>query len=109
MLCSVGDIRAVLAARRVMHGRSLSLHGRARSDSGPGRATVVAGRRVGKAVDRNRAKRRLRSVLRGDRPPSGVDLVLVARPPAVAVPYASLVDEYRRLSQRLLGQLERAA
>lgn len=47
---------------------------------GPPRLGVVASRRVGSAVERSRAKRRLREIYRrAPRRPAG-DLVLVARP-----------------------------
>lgn len=48
----------------------------------PPRLGVVAGKRVGSAVTRNRAKRLLREAFRalGDKAPTGVDCVLVARP-----------------------------
>lgn len=106
---SASDVRAVLAARQVVHGRYVSLHGRVRRDPGPGRVAVVAGRRVGKAVDRNRAKRRLRAVLQSEGIPSGVDLVVMAKATAVTVPYANLAAEYRKLRGRLLARLEQAA
>jgi ribonuclease P protein component len=106
-LQSTGDVRAVFAARQAVHGRTLSLHGRLRADDDPGRAAVVAGRRVGKAVHRNRAKRRLRAVLRHQPPPCGVDFVLVAKPPALTVPYDTLAGEYQSLRGRLLARLER--
>lgn len=41
------------------------------------RVGLVVGRRVGGAVDRNRAKRRIRHALRG-KVPAGFDLVVVA-------------------------------
>jgi ribonuclease P protein component len=47
------------------------------------RVGVVAGRGIGKAVERNRAKRRLRACLDGlvERLSSGWDLILLARKP----------------------------
>lgn len=100
------DIRAVHDARRGVHGHLLSLHGRAHADPRPGRTAVVAGRRVGSAVDRNRAKRRLRAVLREAGTPSGIDLVMVAKAPARTAPYPLLRAEYERLLGRLARRLE---
>ena len=98
------DIRAVIAARRSARGRSLTVHARDRGDADPVRATVVAGRKVGGAVQRNRAKRRLRALLQADGPPTGTDLILVATPAAVDVPFASLTEEYTDLRTRAIAR-----
>ena len=47
-------------------------------------------RRVGKAVVRNRVKRRLREVLRQTPLKAGWDVILIARPAAAAADYVSL-------------------
>jgi ribonuclease P protein component len=66
----------------------------ARSDETPGhaRAAVVAGRRVGPAVVRNRVKRRLRAIVRDELPqlPGGTLLVVRALPGAAAADYGQL-------------------
>lgn len=99
-LTRTSDIRAAFAARHVAHGRALSVYARDRADGGEGRVAVVAGKRVGGAVQRNRAKRRLRALARAAGPPAGVDLVLVASAPAVRVLFAELAVEYARLRDR---------
>jgi len=79
------DISAAMRARRSGHSAVVSVHARRRTPAdGPPRATVVAGRAVGIAVARNRAKRRLRPLLRASVLPDGVDLVVVARAPGAA-------------------------
>lgn len=80
----------------------MSVHLRAREDGEAGRAAVVAGRRVGGAVQRNRAKRRLRAVLREEGMPDGFDLVVVAKGGAVVAPYPLLLREFSRLRARAL-------
>ena len=70
--------------------------------SGPGRpgppeVGIVAGRRVGNAVRRNRAKRRLREAAAQVRLQPGTAYVLIAGPEAADVPFS-----------RLVGWLERA-
>ena len=63
------------------------------------RIAVIAGRSVGGAVQRNLAKRRIRSaiqeMLQGIRP--GQDIVLIARRPILEQPYRLLVDTIRKL------------
>ena len=76
-----------------MRGRYVTVHVRERDDVGPPKATVVAGRRVGSAVRRNRAKRRLRAALSLQTLPAGRDIVLVARPGADEAPFSQLCQE----------------
>lgn len=85
------DVRAVLSARCVAHGPALVVHARRRDDDAPARWTVVAGRKVGDAVRRNRAKRRLRAVLDATDLPTGTDLVVIARAAAVTSAHPDLV------------------
>ena len=72
-----------------------------RDDDGQPRIAVVAGRVVGNAVRRNRAKRRLRSAAREVRLPA-VDLVVDARPAAVDAPFQTLPDDLERLTATAL-------
>lgn len=76
------------------------VHLRARHDDGSGRATVVAGRKVGQATRRNRAKRRLRAALREVGVPAGCDVAVVARVKALTAPFPALVDELDELLVR---------
>lgn len=56
------------------------------------RIGIAASKAVGSAVDRNRAKRRLRAVMDEFLPvlPSGWDLVLIARKSVLTAPYVEL-------------------
>lgn len=71
------------------------------------RLGVVASRRIGPAVWRNRAKRRLREVFRLNRPnfQGKMDVVLVARRAVVKAAWNDLVDELNQLAGQagLLG------
>ncbi len=69
------------------------------SSEGPARVGVVAGRRVGTAVRRNRAKRRLRAALAGQALPSATAYVVVAGPAVPDVPFD-------RLGEWLTGALD---
>lgn len=91
-LRSSRDVAATLRAER-LSGRLLVLHHRARSADGPARLTVMASRRVGTAVDRNRAKRLLREAARTISWPVGTDVVLVARPGCAAAELPAVVAD----------------
>jgi ribonuclease P protein component len=93
------DIRATLRHRAAAHGDTTVVHARMREDREAGRAAVVAGRKVGNAVARNRAKRRLRAALAEVSVPAGVDVVVVARPAALRGGFAALRAELQRLTE----------
>lgn len=67
------------------------------------RLGVVAGRQIGGAVQRNRAKRRLREAFRrkraGFRP--GFDVVLVARRPLLDAPWSEVGRELSALAEKV--------
>jgi ribonuclease P protein component len=83
----------------------------ARSDATPdlARAAVIAGRRVGPAVVRNRVKRQLRAVIRAELPrlPGGTLLVVRALPGAADAGYGQLAGWVRsgvaRSTKSLVG------
>jgi ribonuclease P protein component len=77
-----------------------------RDDDGHPRVAVVAGRAVGNAVRRNRAKRRLRAAAREVRLPA-VDLVVDARPAAVDAPFEVLPSDLEQLAARALRRTGR--
>ena len=66
------------------------------------------GKKVGKAVVRNKVRRRIREIYRTNegRIRSGYDIVLVARVRAVFTPYAKLEDSFLKLMDKL-GLLRR--
>lgn len=67
---------------------------------------VVAGKRVGSAVARNRAKRRLRAALREVPLETGTTYVVVADAPVVDVEFERLVDWLREALARLAPRKE---
>jgi ribonuclease P protein component len=105
-----GDFLA--AARGLRAGRpGFTLQGCARGagEGEPGEIRVgyTCSRKVGGAVERNRAKRRLREVARKVLAEQGVpgwNYVLVGRPEATATrPFAAMVDDLHKALERLHG------
>lgn len=72
---------------------------------GPPRVAFAIGRKVGNAVVRNRARRRLRHLLadrqRSDRPLAPGAYLLVVRPGVDALPYGELGDHLSRALRRI--------
>jgi ribonuclease P protein component len=60
----------------------------------PTRLGIAATRKMGIAVERNLAKRRVRELFRHHPAPPGFDIVVVPRRLLVAAPFASLETEY---------------
>ena len=67
----------------------MTVVGLARGD-GPARVGLVVGRRVGKAVVRNRVKRRLRAALRDIGLNDGIDYVVIGSKAVARVPFRTL-------------------
>ncbi len=87
------DVRAVFAARSLAHGSAMVVHARSQRVPGTARVTVVAGRKIGGAVRRNRAKRRLRAALQCALVPDGLDVIVVAKLPALTMDFGSLTGQ----------------
>ena len=95
------DVRRALRRGRSRGGALLALHilPRPAEEVVPGaRLTVVASRRVGGAVRRNRAKRLLREAARGRSWRAGLDVVLVARAACACSGLAQVSEELDRLA-----------
>lgn len=94
---SVLEFRRVYREGRRFPGNALVLF--VRSTDGHLRVGITAGRRFGGAVARNRAKRRLREAFRRleGRLRDRGDLVLVARPQVLTVPFGEIVLEMEAL------------
>lgn len=95
------DIVAVLNSRQQRAGRLLVVHVLRDNHPGPARIAVVASRRVGKAVARNRAKRLLREAARHLTWRDGIDVVLVGRNALASSSFQHAVEELEDLARTL--------
>jgi ribonuclease P protein component len=94
------DFLRVAAKGRKAPVHGLVLQALARADGdGPARIGFTVTKKIGNAVARNRARRRLKEAARlllRARPPVGVDLVLIGRDATGKRPFADLMDDLRR-------------
>jgi ribonuclease P protein component len=95
------EFREAYAQNRCFVGRFMVMWLRSGKNASL-RLGVVSGRSVGGAVDRNRARRRLREVFRTNRYRlSGeVDVVLVARRPLLQAKWEEITGEFEELAAR---------
>ena len=95
-LRSRGDFIAVQKTGRRAPGRFLTLLGQP-NDLGRDRLGIIASRRVGNAVIRNRAKRRVREIFRRIHDPNArpFDLVVIVRTELVTVPLPVVAAEFQ--------------
>jgi ribonuclease P protein component len=96
------EFARVRAEGRSVHGRLMVCSVLAVEERERARVGIVTSRRVGSAVERNRVRRRLREIVRMDRPhlPMGRWIVLVARASAAGAEFAELQAEWRYLAKR---------
>jgi len=95
-----------LAAAAGVRARSdaFTVQTRRRDDQGPARVGFTASRKVGNAVERNRARRRLREIVRLSPPEAmsrGHDYVLVARRAALKAGFGRLAHDFEKALRRL--------
>ena len=99
-LLSPAQFQEAYGQNRRWHGRHMVLFLRA-APAASLRLGVVASKRVGNAVERARAKRRLREAFRRHRVrfrADAADLVLVARRSLLGAPWSEVVAELLRLA-----------
>jgi len=80
-------------------GRLMTMFTRER-EAGPARLGIAATRKMGAAVERNRAKRLVRELFRHNKPVVAVDVVVVPRREILAAPYDRIEAEFRSLLSR---------
>jgi ribonuclease P protein component len=81
------------------NGRLMTLFTRER-DGGVARLGIAATRKMGGAVERNRAKRVVREVFRHHKPAAAIDVVVIPRREMLDAPYERVEAEFRSLLMR---------
>lgn len=69
------------------------------SSEGPARVGIVAGRKLGGAVTRNRVKRRIRAAVREADLAPDTDYVILPTREASTIPFTDLVEAIRRANR----------
>jgi ribonuclease P protein component len=77
-------------------GRLMTMFTRER-ESGPARLGIAATRKMGAAVERNRAKRLVRELFRLNKPTAALDVVVVPRREMLDAAYDRIEAEFRSL------------
>lgn len=80
-------------------GRLMTMFTRER-DAGVARLGIAATRKMGAAVERNRAKRLVRELFRHHKPARAIDVVVVPRREMLDAPYEKLEAEFLSLLSR---------
>ena len=88
-----------------IHGRYLTLILR-RTSTSCTRLGIVASKKIGGAVERNRAKRRVRDLFRrqSDGGPA-LDVVVIPRPDLIHAPFPMLAQDFRSVWRRGVERL----
>lgn len=87
-----------------MHGRFLTILFRQGSGSSS-RLGIVASKKLGGAVERNRAKRLIREIFRRLDSTGGVDLVVIPRRELLTAEFAQIVKDFSNTWRRGLERL----
>ena len=103
-LKSRDEFKTVEAGGRRVSGRYVTVVGRPNGRERD-RLGIIASKRVGDAVRRNRAKRRLRELFRREVVAGavGLDLVVIARPGLSDAPFAVLKADFLAALSKLRG------
>jgi ribonuclease P protein component len=80
-------------------GRLMTLFTKER-ESGVARLGIAATRKIGGAVERNRAKRVVREVFRHHKPSGAIDVVVIPRRELLDAPYERIEAEFQSLLHR---------
>jgi ribonuclease P protein component len=101
-LARSSEFARVRADGRAFHGKAMVVSVLKEASTDPTRIGFITSRRVGSAVIRSRARRRLRELVRADRPQlaQGCWVVVIAKSSAATLPFKMLQNEWRSLAKR---------
>ena len=102
-----GEFQKVFDGGQRIRGRFFTLLV-ATSQASTTRLGIVASRKLGDSVRRNRAKRLIREIFRQNPQPEGsrgVDIVVIPRVELFAAAYTTIEDDYRTVLARGLARL----
>ena len=101
-LTRAGEFKKVRQDGLSHHGRWMILGSAVSSKGSDSRVGFITSRKVGGAVDRNRVRRRLRELVRIDRPriKPGLWFVVIGRNRACSASFGELQSEWRALASR---------
>lgn len=97
-----------------IYNRGVKIHGRfstvftLANPAGAGRLGIAATRKLGGAVERNRAKRLIREVFRRNKIAKGFDVVVIPKRDLLNANLTVLEADYRAIIERSLGRQSRA-
>jgi ribonuclease P protein component len=96
------EFARVRAEGRAFHGKTMVVSILRDVSPAGTRIGFITSRRIGGAVVRNRARRRLREVIRADRPQllAGCWIVIIAKIAAATAPFLDVQNEWRNLANR---------
>ena len=93
------EFERIYSSGAKVHGRFMTMFVMDNGTPAP-RFGVAATRKLGSAVERNRAKRRARELFRRKKDIGGLDIVIVPRREMLDAPFANLEADYRSLLDR---------
>ncbi len=96
---------------RTAYGPHMTMRVRPSKEEAPKVAFITSTKVMKKAVDRNRAKRRMRDVVRRswEKIPPRVHVLFVLQPPVKDIPHAELVAEVEHLLEKIPTTLQKPA